>query len=93
MSEKFVKMVYDKNIPNTIEIRVEGETHTLGSSLADEIARDSRCKFSTYKVNHPMEEHMFLKVCSDGTCAVKDLIIENLKKLENSTQDLINQLI
>lgn len=85
-------MVYDKNIPNTIEIRVEGETHALGSSLSEEITKDSRCKFSTYKVNHPVDEHMFIKVCADESCAVKDLVIETLKKLEGATQDLINQL-
>ncbi|EOB11561.1 DNA-directed RNA polymerase subunit L [Nosema bombycis CQ1] len=92
MSNKFIKMVYDKNILNTIEIRVDGETHTLGSSLTDEISRDNRCKFSTYKVEHPMDNHMLMKVCADGSCAVKDLIIETLKNLENNTQDLINQL-
>ncbi|EEQ82079.1 hypothetical protein NCER_101277 [Vairimorpha ceranae BRL01] len=87
-----VEINYDKNIKNTIELKVEKETHSLGSSLSDKLCKDKRCIFSSYKVCHPKDDFMFLRVSCDDAISVKDCIVENLVDLENITQDLINQI-
>jgi DNA-directed RNA polymerase II subunit RPB11 len=87
-----IEINYDKNIQNTLEIKIDNETHSLGSALSEKLGKDGRCLFSSYKVLHPKDDFMYLRVGCDNTIAVKEYIVENLKELESCTQDLLNQI-
>lgn len=79
------------NARNTIELRVENETHTLGSLLSEQMLEDRRCPFSAYRVEHPTDSHFTLRVSGDRSCPVKDLLLETLKRIENDTSALMEQ--
>lgn len=83
---------YDKNIQNTLDLKIHNETHTLGSVLSDKLCQDKRCTFSSYKVLHPKDDFVFVRVGCDESVSVKDCLIENLSELCGYTQDLINQI-
>lgn len=89
---KKVEVEYVNGAQNTIEVRIEGETHTLASVLSEHVMEDSRCIFASYKVCHPMDNHSFLRITSDGTCSPKELLKDALKILEEDTTNLSQQI-
>ncbi|ADM11474.1 DNA-directed RNA polymerase II [Encephalitozoon intestinalis ATCC 50506] len=91
-STRKVEVNYVGNTRNTIELKIDGETHTLGSLLSEELLEDKRCLFSAYRVEHPTDNHVFLRITADKDCQVKDLLLETLKRIEEDTVLLISQL-
>ncbi|CAD26544.1 DNA-DIRECTED RNA POLYMERASE II [Encephalitozoon cuniculi GB-M1] len=91
-STRKVTMNYVGNTRNTIELRIEDETHTLGNLLSEELLEDKRCLFSAYRVEHPADTHVFLRLTADRDCQVRDLLLETLKRVEEETTSLMNQL-
>lgn len=78
---------------NTVELKVENETHTLGSLLSEQLLEDRRCLFSAYRVEHPTDNHFYLRISATKNCPVQVLLLETLKKLENDTSALIEQFV
>lgn len=90
-AEKYLTIHYSKTYPNTLTLKIDGETHTLGNLLAEKILKDPRCTFSAYKVSHPLKEEMELRVSASGSTPVLNMIKENLKELEEDLAGLISQ--
>jgi DNA-directed RNA polymerase II subunit RPB11 len=91
-ASKKVSIEYVGNVRNTIEMRIENETHTVGALLAEQLLEDRRCLFGAYRVDHPTDNHVFVRISADRTCSVKELLSETLKKIEDDTLALIEQL-
>lgn len=87
-----VTMNYAGNTRNTMELKIEGETHTLGNLLCEEMLEDKRCLFSAYRVEHPTDNHVFVRITADKDCQVRDLLLETLKRIEEDTVSLMGQL-
>lgn len=87
-----VTMSYVGSTRNTIEFRIEDETHTLGSMVCEALLQDKRCLFAAYRVDHPTDNHVFLRITADRSTPAKDLFLETLKRLEEDTTSLIEQL-
>ena len=87
-----VAMSYVGNARNTIELRIENETHTLGSMVCEGLLEDKRCLFSAYRVDHPTDSHVSLRITADRNCQAKDLLLETLKRMEDDTASLMEQL-
>ncbi|ELQ76940.1 RNA polymerase, subunit L [Trachipleistophora hominis] len=90
-NQKYLHIKYSKNTPNTVELHINGESHTLGNLIAEKILSDPRCTFSAYKVNHPLDEEVDLKVSAQKDTPVLTLIKDNLKSLEDDIESLIAQ--
>lgn len=90
-NQKYLSIKYSKDTPNTIELHINRESHTLGNMIAEKILSDPRCTFSAYKVSHPLNEEVDLKVSAEKDTPVLTLIKENLKGLEEDLDSLIGQ--
>lgn len=84
-------MEFVGDVRNTVELRIENETHTLGSLLSEQLLEDRRCLFSAYRVNHPTDTHVSLRVSGDRSCSVRDLLLETLRRIETDTVSLAEQ--
>lgn len=89
--KKYLTVSYDKITPNTVELQINGESHTLGNMVAEKIQNDPRCLFSAYKVDHPLVESLSLKISADKNTPVLALVKENIKALLDDICCLINQ--
>ncbi|KAF7671483.1 DNA-directed RNA polymerase subunit L [Astathelohania contejeani] len=81
----------DKAIPNTIEMKIKGETHTLGNLVVETMLQDKRCTFAAYDVPHPLEDQCTIRIGAEKNIPVRKLAIDNLKNLCRQIEDLIEQ--
>ncbi|KRH95071.1 RNA polymerase, subunit L [Pseudoloma neurophilia] len=92
LDERFLKCSYSTTEINTIHLRIKEEGHTLGNILAERLHQDPRCTFSAYRVPHPLEEAVELKVSAHKDTPVLSLIKETLKKIELDFLKLLNDV-
>lgn len=89
--KKDLKIIKDKKSANTVELEIGGEGHTLANLITEKLLEDERCSFSAYKVPHPLEEKVLIKVTSIKGCDVMNLIVETLRKLSGEIDDYIGK--
>ncbi|KAM0686705.1 DNA-directed RNA polymerase II subunit RPB11-a [Conglomerata obtusa] len=90
--QKTITITKDKKVPNTIEILVTGESHTLGNLLSQRLHEDSRCIFSAYKVAHPLNETFSIKVTAIDEYDALALVVDVLKELRAEVCGCIAQI-
>ena len=58
------KMVYanDEKIPNAGTFTIAKETHTVGNLLQMQVLRNNQVKYCGYKMPHPLQNSMLVKV-------------------------------
>ncbi|GAA5867240.1 hypothetical protein JCM8547_003131 [Rhodosporidiobolus lusitaniae] len=68
----------DTKIPNAATLTINKEDHTLANMLRSQLLLDSKVQFAGYKVPHPLESRVVLKVQTNGEktpiVAVQDAI-------------------
>lgn len=93
---KKVTLLPDTLTPNTVLITVNREDHTLGNLLCSALQRDPNVIFAGYKVPHPLEYHVVIRVQTERGHAPIDVVqhcIEKLiKELAGLGNDLKNEL-
>lgn len=69
LDEEHKKVEYgdDKNQPDAGTFVVRNEDHTLGNMLRNELLRNPRVLFAGYRMPHPLEHRLVLKVRTDGS--------------------------
>jgi DNA-directed RNA polymerase II subunit RPB11 len=90
--ERKLKIKYDKRVPNTAELEVDGESHTLANMVTERLLEDKRCTFSAYKMEHPLEERVVIRVSAIKSCPVISLVLDCLRALSRDIDDVISQL-
>lgn len=91
-NKKSLKIIRDKKILNSIELVIEGETHTLANLVTEKLLKDERCIFSAYKVLHPLQEKVNIKVTASKGCDVILLVTETLQSLAREIEECKNKL-
>ncbi|EJW03550.1 hypothetical protein EDEG_02134 [Edhazardia aedis USNM 41457] len=86
-TQRKLNVIRDQTASNTVELEIHGETHTLGNILADRLLQDTRCVFAAYKVPHPLEEKVMVRVTSAKNCDVMELINDALMSLSSEIED------
>eukprot|EP00039_Didymoeca_costata_P019687 m.338556 g.338556 ORF g.338556 m.338556 type:complete len:130 (+) comp18460_c0_seq1:113-502(+) len=61
-SEKKIVMVTDVRIVNAATFTINKEDHTLGNLLATQLLQDPRVLYAGYKVPHPLENHIEIRI-------------------------------
>lgn len=92
LDEKYLTMTYSKNESNTIHLKIRNEDHTLGNILSERLYNDPRCTFSAYKVPHPLENILEIKISANKDTPVLVLLKETIKKLESDINDVIKDV-
>ncbi|OAG31738.1 DNA-directed RNA polymerase II subunit RPB11 [Nematocida displodere] len=89
--EKIV-IVEDK-IANSIELLIRDEDHTLGNVLTSELLRREDVAFAAYKIPHPLQNIMKLKVSLEHTSKTPvDAVKETLASLKEDCDALLASL-
>ena len=57
-----VEAVEDTRLPNTVTYTIYREDHTLGTVLASVLQKQKTTLFAAYKVPHPLEHNIQLKL-------------------------------
>lgn len=73
----------DQNMPNAGTFVVRNEDHTLGNMLRAELLRNPHVLFAGYRLPHPLEHRMVVKVRTDASekpMRVTNHALANLKR-------------
>ncbi|EEB09672.1 RNA polymerase II complex subunit Rpb11 [Schizosaccharomyces japonicus yFS275] len=71
----------DTKSPNTANITIEKEDHTLANMLRTQLLYDERVVFAGYRVPHPLNHNFILRVQTTEECSPKQAIIDASKSL------------
>lgn len=77
---------------NTIDVTIDGEGHTLGSSLAERLNATPACEYAAYRKDHPFDTHITLRVKGNDTQNAKDVLCQAISGMIKDVDSLINQL-
>ena len=80
--EKKVQMEKDTKIPNAANFTIRKEDHTVGNLLRLQLLRDDTVFFAGYKLPHPLEQDLLLKI------QTKDHPASPVKALRTACDDL-----
>lgn len=78
-------LIAEDKISNSIEISIRDEDYTLGCALVDELQRRSEVAFTAYKIPHPLQNILKVKVTAE---TIENKPVELVKSsLDNLIQD------
>lgn len=78
--------------PNTIDVVIDGETHTAASVIVERLNGDSACEYAAYRVEHPKDEFVTIRIKGDAHRGAKDVLKSSLTSLIRDIDDLIMQV-
>ncbi|KAK4049110.1 DNA-directed RNA polymerase II core subunit [Microbotryomycetes sp. JL221] len=79
--EQKIIIVEDTKIPNAATITINKEDHTLANMLRGQLLQIPSVIFAGYKVPHPLEPAVVLKVQTDGTESPVEVVRSACKQL------------
>lgn len=79
-------------IPNTIDIKIDGETHTVASVIVENLNKNPSCLFAAYKVNHPYDNFVNIRITAKDEENPVELFKNTLKNIIGNVDILIKQL-
>lgn len=85
-------MTPSSNVLNMINVKVEGEGHTVASALTERLLSDPSCQFAAYKISHPTDTFFTLTVKGSDTRNAKDVLKQALTGMIKDIDDLTKQL-
>ncbi|XP_062509569.1 DNA-directed RNA polymerase II subunit RPB11-like [Corticium candelabrum] len=96
--EKKIVMEKDTKVPNAASFIINKEDHSLGNLLRGQLLRDPQVLFAGYKVPHPLEHRVVLRVQTTSeyspqeafSNAITDLISE-ISLLEERFKDSVKE--
>ncbi|KAI5148428.1 DNA-directed RNA polymerase II subunit RPB11 [Enteropsectra breve] len=77
---------------NTLDIVIEGETHTAGSCIVDRLQNDPSCLFAAYRVAHPTDHFMSMRVQGNDVQNAKEILKNGISEIIKDIDDLIQQV-
>lgn len=85
--ENYMKIVENEKIKNSATYRIEVEDHTLGDLIRIFLLKDEEVKFAGYRVPHPLESVLEIKVQTSEKHP-NEAVRSTLRKLEKYITDL-----
>ncbi|KAN0065414.1 DNA-directed RNA polymerase II core subunit [Thecaphora frezii] len=79
--EKRVEIVEDTRIPNAATFYFNKEDHTLGNMLRHAVLANPAILFCGYRVPHPLEPKVLVKIQTDGSITPTDALKQGCTKL------------
>ena len=59
---EYVKVDKAKSVMDAIDIEIVNENHTIGCLISNYIKKHKDVTFATYKMPHPLDERIFIRV-------------------------------
>lgn len=77
---------------NVIDVMIQGETHTCAAPIVERMSMDPACQFSAYKVDHPNDTFVSIRVQGNEHKNAKTILKESIKSIMTDLDDLIYQV-
>eukprot|EP00884_Botryococcus_braunii_P000276 jgi/Botrbrau1/10249/Bobra.0140s0006.1 len=87
-TEKKIDYQKDTKVMNAATFTIQREDHTLGNLIRMQLHRDKEVTFAGYRIPHPLEYRMLVKVQTRGVKEPKDVMITALADLADEIADL-----
>lgn len=82
----------DTLTPNTVTLTIRAEDHTLGGLLCTALQRDPLVLFAGYKVPHPLEHVLIIRVQAVKGHGPVDVVLRCIDRLQRELAGLDDQL-
>jgi DNA-directed RNA polymerase II subunit RPB11 len=89
--EQKVKYAKDTQMTNAGSFEVRKEDHTLGNIMRMSLLRDKRVIFAGYRIPHPLEHVVFIKVRTKPTCDPITAMTTSITNLKDELASLADQ--
>jgi DNA-directed RNA polymerase II subunit RPB11 len=77
---------------NSIDIVISDESHTVAAPLVERMNLNSNCLFSAYKIGHPADDFVNLRVQGNENKNAKDIFLEGIQSILEDLEDISTQL-
>lgn len=79
-------------IPDTADFIITNETHTAASVIVERLASDPKCEFSAYRVDHPMDKFVSIRVTGKNGETPESVMRGCLISIIKDIEDIIVQV-
>ncbi|KAI7844951.1 hypothetical protein COHA_001598 [Chlorella ohadii] len=83
----------DTKVANAGTFTIQREDHTVGNLVRMQLHRDKNVVFAGYRIPHPLEYQMVIKVQTNGRKTPIAAVQDSLKDLEGEVQDIRQQFM
>ena len=87
-----VEIKTSPTVPNTIDVRIEGETHTAAAAIVERLNSISDCGFAAYRVDHPDDSFVHIRVQGSEARSARDILKQALTEIMSDLDDMSAQL-
>ncbi|ABP96002.1 MULTISPECIES: DNA-directed RNA polymerase subunit L [Metallosphaera] len=90
-----MEIAVEREEENYLELRIQGEDHTLGNLIAGRLRSVKGVILATYYLPHPLKDELVIKIKTDGTISPREALnraIEDVKVLGESFLDELEQV-
>ena len=77
---------------NSIDVVISEESHTLAAPLIERMNLDLNCVYSAYKIGHPADNFVSLRIQGNESKNAKDILEDGLRSIIEDLDDIISQL-
>lgn len=77
---------------NVIDIVIQDETHTFAAPIVERMNSDPACLFSAYKVEHPNDSSVSIRVQGNEHKNARTIFKESVKSIISDLNDLIQHI-
>jgi DNA-directed RNA polymerase II subunit RPB11 len=70
-----------QKMPDTSTFDINKEDHTIGNIIRTELLEDRSVKFAGYKIPHPLEHRIEVKVQTTGECTPRAALLNTVNNL------------
>lgn len=77
---------------NVIDIVIQNETHTCAAPIVERMNSNPACLFSAYKIEHPSEDFVNIRVQGHDHKNAKEIFKESVESIIRDLDDLLTQL-
>eukprot|EP01026_Neomeris_dumetosa_P078508 TRINITY_DN849_c0_g2_i1.p1 TRINITY_DN849_c0_g2~~TRINITY_DN849_c0_g2_i1.p1 ORF type:complete len:123 (-),score=14.24 TRINITY_DN849_c0_g2_i1:103-471(-) len=88
---KKVSFERDTKVANAGTFTIQREDHSLGNMIRMQLLEDKRVMFGGYRVPHPLEHRLLVKIQTDGTITPTEALqqaLENLREELTSIKEM-----
>lgn len=87
-----LRIKYDKDAVNTVELIIYEESHTLANMIRDRILENDACTFCAYKMTHPSDNFVSVRASAVESRPVRLMVLESLRLLSKDIDGLASRL-
>jgi DNA-directed RNA polymerase II subunit RPB11 len=92
MNTQKVEYISDENIVNAGTFVFQDEDHTLGNTVRHYLCKNPEVKFAGYKIPHPLENKMILKIQTSDNTSPHEAIVKSINDIIGEFTDINQQV-